>query len=233
MFEFLKRLFSREGAATPKAPERAPPPRPAATAPAPAAGQRLSDADRGEIVQQIRLLAAAGFDTREEIREAAEYFVASPAELPAPDRAWIAEEVGRAVADKRAMESGWPAATDFDRLDAVFDTLNDRGVIALHRAGTTQHEGQEEIAEAWRARSDPGRVVGYVFYHGQDVERVIETGELWLSYGAVEGSPETPQGVAAIVVAALARVGFNVAAPPNVDTRICIKGLAWRKRSPF
>lgn len=235
MFEFFKRLFSREGAATPKAPARPGPARPAAPGPVqlPDEGAALRETDRAAIRDNVRMLARAGFDAPAEILEAAEYSVSDPQTLTQGDRAWIRDEVSRVLAAKRAEEAGWPATTDWDRLDAVFEALNDSGVIALHRAGATLQEGQDEVIEAWRGRRDARRVVGFVFYHAQDVERAAATGELWLAYGVVEGSPETPETIAQRVVAAMRRAGFRVDAPPDTDTRIRVSGLDWRKRSPF
>jgi hypothetical protein len=235
MFEFLKRLFSREGAATPKAPARARPPRPASPGPValPGAGAALRETDRAAIRDNVRMLTRAGFDAPGEILVAAEEALDDPQTLTQGDRAWIADEVARAVAAKRVEEAGWPATTDWDRLDAVFEALNDSGLIALHRAGATLQEGQQEVVETWRGRRDARRVVGFAFYHAQDVERAAATGELWIAYGVVEGSPETPETIALRVVGAMRRAGFRVDAPPDPDTRIRVTGLDWRKRSPF
>lgn len=235
MFEFLKRLFSREGAATPKAPARAARPKPDSPGPVslPDAGAALRETDRAMIRDNVRMLARAGFDAPGDILQAAAESVDNPQTLTEGDHAWIRNEVSRAVAAKRVEEAGWPATTDWDRLDAVFESLNDSGLIALHRAGNTLQEGQEEIVEAWRGRRDARRVVGFAFYHAQDVERAAATGELWIAYGVVEGSPETPESIARRIVGALRRAGFRVDAPPDPDTRIRLTGLDWRKRSPF
>ena len=62
MFEFLKRLFSREGAATPRAPERrverpAPKPAPGKIELATSGPQALSDEDRADISDIVAKLA--------------------------------------------------------------------------------------------------------------------------------------------------------------------------------
>eukprot|EP01035_Chromulina_nebulosa_P060806 gene60806-83165_t len=43
-----------------------------------------------------------------------------PDELTAEDRAWVKAEAESACAAKRAAEAGWPAQTEYERLEAVF-----------------------------------------------------------------------------------------------------------------
>lgn len=85
------------------------------------------------------------------------------------DEEMIRTAVPREFAAKAAAESTWPATTDCDRLDLAFEALNAKGVIALHDAGYTMSDGHDDVGEALNLRGHGG-VIGYCFYHGQDVE---------------------------------------------------------------
>jgi hypothetical protein len=237
MFEFLKRLFSREGAATPRAPERrierpAPKPAPGKIELATSGPQALTEEDRADISDIVGKLAQGGFDTREEILDAARYYVSDPSTLTTADREWIGATVERAINQKRREEASWPATTEWDRLDGAFEALADQGIVALHNAGYTMADGREEVAEAARDWRRAVRPVGYVFYHGQDVERAIVGDRLMLAYGAFAGAGATTTQIGERVVTTLRRAGFKVEAPKDDDERIAVLGLDWRKRSP-
>src|SRR5690242_18329170 len=47
---------------------------------------------------------------------------------------------------KRREERGWPAQTDCDRLDTLFEELNRRRILAFQNAGYTIADGESDIA---------------------------------------------------------------------------------------
>ena len=123
------------------------------------------------------------------------------------------EERGLACAEteflrKRAAEASWESQTDCDRLDAAFEALFERGVLALQNAGDTMSDGLDDVSEEL-GRQDVGAFWGYCFYHGQDVERAIASGELWIAFG--DSSPDDlRKGEAgAAVLAALRASGLE------------------------
>ncbi len=180
----------------------------------------------------IRPHVWGGFETREGVYEAAETHLGEP-ELTDADKAWIKTEIEREWAEKKKAEATWPENTDFDRLDAVFQALDKSGILALHNAGNTQSDARSDAGEAWHSRGGPkSGIRGFVFYHGQDLERVINDGQLYIGYGVVEGSKAQAVAIAQEASKALAESGFTVTVPPNADERILITGIDWKKRSP-
>lgn len=97
-----------------------------------------------EIALRVR---AAAYEESELIEWfSQEYFY--PDELD-PD---AVRTVIRAEMARLATESAsWPAVTDCDRLDAAFNAMRARGVIALQNAGYTQSDGFEDCCEVYRA----------------------------------------------------------------------------------
>jgi len=67
----------------------------------------------------------------------------------------------------------YPEVTDCDRLDSAFSKMNRRGVIALQNAGYTQSDGYDDVREIYSRNKESKTIVGYCFYHGQDLERIL------------------------------------------------------------
>jgi hypothetical protein len=56
---------------------------------------------------------------------------------------------------KAAAEASWPSETDCDRLDRVFDRLDEEGICALSNAGYTTSDGPRTFQkQCGRLRSD-------------------------------------------------------------------------------
>lgn len=99
-------------------------------------------------------------------------------------RALVKAEFAR----QRAEAEHWPAVTDCDRLDQVFGALSRAGILSLHNAGMTQSECLTEVREWYReAGGEESGIAGYCFYHRQDLDHVLETGDLYLSFGDTDG----------------------------------------------
>src|SRR5262249_28086762 len=97
------------------------------------------------------------------------------------DPSWLRSQTAQKSAEKEAEEATWGSVTDCDRLDQVFDSLEEQGILALQNAGYTQSEGISDVSELYHdAGSEQSGIVGYCFYHGQDLERVMASGNLWL-----------------------------------------------------
>jgi hypothetical protein len=109
----------------------------------------------------------------------------SPADVLAEVAAAAAEEprvdeavAGRAVADARAElaadQAAWPAVTDYERLQLVFDDLATGGIVVLqgvddHWSAARELEDRDEAGE---------RVRGVVWFTAPDVWHAIDHGML-------------------------------------------------------
>lgn len=102
------------------------------------------------------------------------------------DEAMLREVVAPEFEKKAAAEASWPDTTDCDRLDQAFERLNSRGIIALHNAGYTMSDGLSDVSEVLHERGRNG-VIGYCFYHGQDVERAVVGRGLMIAFGDLDG----------------------------------------------
>jgi len=132
---------------------------------------------------------------------------------------------------KREEESEWPAVTDCDTLDRAFEELNRAGIVALHNAGFTQAEGLEEVHEEYVKRGGlQGGVQGYCFYHGEDVERAVEGGGLFLAFGSSHGDDPGGLLIGARVRDALRAAGLTVEWNATMDKRLWVQPLVWRRR---
>jgi hypothetical protein len=256
MFELLKKIFSREGQATPKVGSK-PPPAPSvpfddeedadAAPPAnPSLPQELSA--QGPLGEQeaafmratLRNLVWSGFDDRDAMREAAFDALDGEGEDAPAARLWVETQLDAEIAAKRLAEASWPATVEWDRLDAAFEALGDQGVVALHAAGYTMQEGRTDAWAEWNERGGAAAgLKGVVFYTLQDVETALEARELWIAYAAPSAPGDRPAtadaddlALAARAATALRAAGFAVEEPQRADMRLKIAPIEWRKRSP-
>lgn len=145
------------------------------------------------------------------------------------DRALLERFVHTEFARKREAESGWPAQTDCDRLDAVFAQLDAHGICALANAGYDMSDG---IADASEIMAEaPGRYRGYCFYHGQDVERAVDGGGLTMAFGALVDQPARQQAVGREVAEALTAAGFKPEWDGSAGARISLPAFDWKRRA--
>jgi hypothetical protein len=188
-------------------------------------GRMLAPEVEEEIVAAVR----GGFDDRARIVESFCEERYEPGEL---DRQAVTAAVDRAIAAREAEKTRWPAVTDCDRITAAFTRLNARGVIALENAGFTQSDGYDDVSQAYDEHADRARVLGYCYYHGQDLERAVAGGGLWLSFGPVDPDDEETVGprVGALVREELERAGLEVAWDGSFSKRIHVPKVVWQRR---
>lgn len=139
--------------------------------------------------------------------------------------AFIEREFERKV----AAEASWPAETDCDRLDGVFDRLHEDGICALSNAGYTMSDGRSDVAEAV-GEAPKGQYHGYCFYHGQDVERAVDGDGLMIAFGDLADDEARSLAVGRQVAEALSGAGFEVSWNGTVATRISIPSFDWKRR---
>jgi hypothetical protein len=134
-------------------------------------------------------------------------------------------------ARKQSAELEWPAITDCDRLDEAFAALERRKVLGLHNAGYSMSAAHGEAYFELQVRSHVD-YVGYCFYHEQDIDTSIESGDLYIGFDDTqEGSPMM-EDVARIVVEELAAAGLDPVWDGDRNARIHLKGFIWQRRTP-
>lgn len=98
-------------------------------------------------------------------------------------------------------QANWPAVTDCDRLDAAFNELERRGIVARQNFSCCLNCGSSEIwAEVDQAQEQGREIRGCTFYHEQDTEGAVHGGGLHLAFQSTERGDE-----------AAARVGQEIA----------------------
>ncbi len=130
---------------------------------------------------------------------------------------------------KEIAEATWPASTDCDRLNALFQELNEGGIIALQNAGYTMSDGHSDVGEELQRR-DRGSVKGYCFYHGQDLERAVAGAGLLLAYGDLRNTSEGKIEIGKAVKAAAERHDFEVLWEGTHNRRIELPNIDWKRR---
>lgn len=182
-----------------------------------------------EVLHEIEGLVRGGFEGRDRIIEILTEEMYEPGEL---DDAEVIAAVDAAVARLARDRQTWPAVTDCDRLDAVFARLEARGLIALQFAGHTQSDGFDDVSEVYQSHPDRSRVVGYCFYHSQDLTRAVNGGGLYLAFGPMDPDDEQVEGpkVGELIAAELRGVGLEVQWNGTFDQRIHLPRFDWKRR---
>lgn len=182
-----------------------------------------------EISSLITTLVRGGFEPRERIIEIITEEMYEPGEFDEPE---VRAAVDAALAAHDQDKTTWPAVTDCDRLDQVFSALSAKGIIALQYAGHSQSDGISDVTEAWHSRPDHAGVQGYCFYHGQDLERAVEDGELHLAFGPMDGIEQQTgePRIGALIADELRRAGFSIEWNGTSDQRICVQDIDWKRR---
>ncbi len=141
----------------------------------------------------------------------------------------VRSSVAKELAKKREEEKTWPEVTDCDRLDQAFEAMNLRGIIALQNTGQTMSDGLEDVAEALE-ECEEGGAYGYCFYHGQDLERALEGGGLFLAFGDLNNEEEASLTIAEAVKACLEVQGFVIEWDGDANSRLGIPEFDWKRR---
>lgn len=145
------------------------------------------------------------------------------------DEAFLRSTVELEFEKKAVAEVSWPSETDCDRLDQAFKELNSRGVIAMHNSGYTMSDGLNEVGEVLHERGQRN-VKGYCFYDGQDVERVIAGGGLWLAFGNLDDDKAKKAEIGNLVKETLESHHFVVEWGDDPETRLGIPHFDWKRR---
>ncbi|KPX34310.1 MULTISPECIES: DUF6891 domain-containing protein [Pseudomonas syringae group] len=180
--------------------------------------------DEKYIADSIKTWVWSGFYSAEEMNEMLEDIIEDDCDVIA-----LKALIPRELQFKFDTERFWPQVTDCDRLDSVFYALHEAGICALSNAGYTMSDGYSEVAQAIHEAPE-GHYHGYCFYHGQDVERVVEGSELMIAFGSLDDDPVHGVKVGQTVCAALKTAGFQVAWNESDEQRIEIHAMKWQRR---
>lgn len=143
---------------------------------------------------------------------------------------WIRDTFTKAYAKHENESKVWQHPTDTDKLHDVFDKLYQEKIVALHNAGYTQSDAIYDVQDVWQDLEDEGiKPVGYCYYHGQDLERVIESGTLSIGfYGEKEKNDKEAIVIGHKIVNLLKEKGFSVSWDGSASKRIEIKDFNWQ-----
>ena len=182
-----------------------------------------------EVLEQISVLVRARFDEKRRLLEIFGEELYEPGELSSDEVSLAIDEEEHKLA---AEEARWPEVTDCDRVGDAFSALHARGVIALENAGYTTSDGYDDFREAYAQVPDRSRVIGYCYYHGQDVERAVRGGGLYIAFGPVDAKKEETEGprIGGIVKEELERVGLVVEWNGTFGQRIHVP-MRWQRRA--
>jgi len=195
--------------------------------PAAAPVSQTPDSLASEMTEDIRNLVNSGFyDSARLVDDICDMFYKEKIDTP-----WVRATVSSACRKKLAEQASWPAVTDFDKLAQVFDQLDRQGIVALHNAGNTQDEGEEDAGEIRKDLQAKGiKCRGYCFYDTQDIDRAIAGHELYLAFGQFDGDTTAGRKIGREINALLNRSGFQTVWDQRLESRIGIKPFDWKKR---
>jgi hypothetical protein len=185
--------------------------------------------DDDVLVEFVVKLAHPGFRTREEVHTLALEFAEDEGINPAA----VSAVVQRVWEARLAEQRSWPAFTDADRVAAAFAELETRGIVARMNFTCCQTCALAEITHEASNES-----LGYVYFHGQDAERLAEPEAcLFLGYGPFGATDAESHEARMLEVgsrarSSLERQGLQVSWNGSTEKRIAVTGLQWRRRLP-
>jgi hypothetical protein len=184
--------------------------------------------DPDDLLAEVRALIArevsAGYASDEEIREQAIEMLAEDGEADDGLLDRIDNLIDKAVQGRAGEQETWTGLTDCDRLDAAFAELEASGIVCRQNWTCCQSCGLAEIG----AELEPGSR-GYVFFHQQDTDGVVETGALFLAYGACSEVKDVQLAVAEEIARTIRENGLRVEWEGSLEKRIIVH-MEWKKR---
>jgi hypothetical protein len=189
-----------------------------------------------DLQERTRLEVKAGTATKTEILADLTEIMKYDYELSSKDlveaKAKMKEYVTKLLEQHKKEQADFPEVTDCDRLDAAFVDLEQQGVLTAQNAGYTQSDGFDVISEKYSrlTKKQQKASVGFVFFHQQDLERVLEGKKLLLAFGAGHGDSKQDVEAGKLIQKVLTAHGFKVKWNGKSDTRLEISKFIWQKR---
>jgi hypothetical protein len=182
-----------------------------------------------DVIEEIAVLIRTGFYDKDRLMEIVCEELYEPGELDADE---VSAAIDAQHTEWLSEKKGWPARTDCDRLDDAFAALEKRGIIAMQNAGYTQSDGYDDFREAYESHPRKSAIVGYCFYHEQDLEHALHGDGLFFAFGPVDPKAEETKGpeIGNIVREELERVGFTVDWDGTFAKRLSVPKFVWQRR---
>lgn len=196
---------------------------------------KMTTDERDDLKMWARLHVRGGYEPLEEIEEILLDY-AQDFRSPLTDRdrqIEVRNALIHAVSALIRDQESWPVLTDFDRLQLAFDMLEDEDIVARQHFTCCGTCGAAEIGiEMDEFQELSGREAkGYVFFHQQDTEGAVESGSLYISYGAADATASAEENVAIgqRMFEVLQSVGLKPVWDGKINHRV---GLAidWKRR---
>lgn len=182
-----------------------------------------------DVLDEIDAIVRMGFYERGDIAQMFLEELYKPGEL---DEQAVSAAIDEAIGKLNDAKKRWPAVTDCDRLDKAFEALNTRGIVAMQNAGYTQSDGYDEFLEAYANHPKKSEVIGYCFYHWQDLAGAVHGRGLFLAFGPADPEREETEGtkVGTIVREELERAGLEVQWTGTFASRMSLPKFVWQRR---
>lgn len=196
--------------------------------------EEIMNENQRYIFEIISQKVKAGLLSQEEIKNNIQDIILDE-ELEEIPSQWINSVINSEFKKLTEESKYWSHPTDNEKLEVVFDKLwNEHKIIALHHAGYTIGEGEEQVIEQEiYLRSEGLYSEGYCFYHGQHVERVIGTdcNSLFLIFQKIDNEDDrVTQQIGQLIKNKLQEEGFKVHWDGNPLVTIEILDFNWQKR---
>jgi hypothetical protein len=189
-----------------------------------------------ELRERAELEIKAGFASQREILAMLSEVMKYDHELKGDElkegKKELKELIDKLLEQHQKDQKKFPEVTDCDKLDAAFADLEQQGILTAQNAGYTQSDGFEDINERYYrlSKKEQKAYVGFVFFHGQDLERVLEGGPLLFAFGSGKGDKKLDVKAGKLIQKALEAHGFKVKWNGKSDTRLEISKFTWQKR---
>jgi hypothetical protein len=192
----------------------------------------MTDSDiKSEIDELVKNEVYKGFTAKNEIIEHITEIVEDEYDIDTNSiKYYIEDTTCKLLNEHYEEQKTWQFETDCDKLDKVFNLLEDRGIVARQNFTDCQTCGNFEIKEEIENFSNNAVPIGYTFYHEQDTDSAFEYGSLYLSYSSIDDSDKESLKIGKTIVGMLEKFGFSVKWDGTINQRICIEGIDWKKR---
>ena len=187
----------------------------------------MTDTLKTEVLEQINTSIKSGFYDKDNVFNNVEDYLY---EIQY-DKEWTKQQIENIYAARIKEQSSWETITDFDKLTQAFDKLNTSGIISLHNAGMTRQDGEGDCEEIYQELKKKGIVAkGFCYYHWQDIERVVDDGNLYIGFGDFKNNEKDALAIGNQIASTLESFGLKLNWDKTINTRIEIINLKWQKR---
>ena len=191
-------------------------------------GIQMEQSIKDEAIEQLEKDILFGFDDKDELLMGIRDMFYDVDDF---DKKWLKNEIKIRLKKHKAESKMWERPTDFDKLLKTFDTLNKNGIVALHKAGYTKQDGEEDSHEIIKKlKKMDVHAKGFCYYHTQDLERVIsEDKNLFIGYDSYNHDGTLAKSIAQEIIKTLKFNGLKVKWDESIETRIEIVDMDWKK----